>query len=102
MPVASPPRASTITIVVESHSAVPSDSGASVGIVQACTSRSIRAVPAAASATPTPPFTCVLRRTDATSTLQEFDELAAQRLLHHAAALRIRAHRHRHLLGLLE
>jgi hypothetical protein len=32
-PVAQPPRATTTTIVVESHSSVPSDSGASVGIV---------------------------------------------------------------------
>jgi hypothetical protein len=38
-PVLPLPRSSTTTIVVESHSAVPSDSGSSVGTVKAETSR---------------------------------------------------------------
>jgi hypothetical protein len=51
-PRVAPERASTTTIVVESHSRVPSDSGASLGIVNAETSSAstVLIVPAAARA----------------------------------------------------
>src|SRR5205823_2278722 len=125
-----PACASTTTIVVESHSKVPSDSGSSVGTSYAETSsRStetpVRDATARSWSSPTqrsrptrarrseprmrrrraaqPRRRCATRRPllPPRQRLLELRELAAQRLLHHADTLRIPLdHRLRHLLGL--
>src|SRR5919201_5385019 len=66
-------RACTTTIVVESHSSVPSDSGSSVGIVRASTSSCSTATPVA-TATSLP-------------TGQELEDLLLERLRDHAPGL---------------
>src|SRR5919201_2233155 len=91
MPVSPPACASTMTIVVDSHSSVPSDSGPSVGTVQAWTSRRSTAASVRVVA-----IVVLLQ------VLGELGELALERLLHHAGPLRIALH-HRlgHLLRLV-
>lgn len=76
------------TIVVESHSKVPSDSGASVGIVKAATSRPSMGPEEPACSSPSG---------------KELFELALESLLDYAPAVRIAlAERDHKMLGLLE
>src|SRR5947207_5991933 len=81
-----------MTIVVESHAKVPSDSGWSVGTVYAETER-------CSTATSVLVATATLR--PARERLLEFLQLPPERLLHHADELGVSlGHRLRHLLGL--